>query len=387
MSPDGEAEPPPAAAAAADDGGGGGGGAAEPRSTPPRPDRDPAGSPEEKAPEDLSPPSSDDDVDPDHGNGEGLADSAAAAAAADHLKRKIIRQVEYYFSDENLPTDNYMLGWIRKNKQGFVPIGIVASFRKMKKLTLDHSVVATALKESTFLVVSPDGKKVKRLHPLPSTEALDPKLRTVLVENLPEDHSVENLKRIFIEVGKVKSISVHDPSAVEESKKHGKSEKLHSTKLHALIEYETVEAAEKAVAALNNEGDWRNGMHVKILKRMGKQGQRKVIWRVTESEKNGSAHLFDQVGVEEDHKLSEHHDSVPDEEDGDHIPKEKNEDRSRNHGRPRRYNLRGVNGHGHGTTTSTHIVEPSKPPPGPRMPDGTRGFTMGRGRPLVPDLS
>lgn len=42
---------------------------------------------------------------------------------------------------------------------------------------------------------------------------------------------------------------------------------------------------------------------------------------------------------------------------------------------------------GHGTTTSTHIVEPSKPPPGPRMPDGTRGFTMGRGRPPVPDLS
>lgn len=49
----------------------------------------------------------------------------------------------------------------------------------------------------------------------------------------------------------------------------------------------------------------------------GKQGQRKVNWRVSESEKNGSAHLFDQVGVEEDHKLSEHHDSVPDEEVSD----------------------------------------------------------------------
>jgi La-related protein 7 len=26
----------------------------------------------------------------------------------------------------------------------------------------------------------------------------------------------------------------------------------------------------------------------------------------------------------------------------------------------------------------------SKPPPGPRMPDGTRGFTMGRGKPQNP---
>ncbi|KAF8030944.1 hypothetical protein BT93_D0206 [Corymbia citriodora subsp. variegata] len=376
MPPEGEAEPPAVAAV-------GDGEAADLLLPPPRPDCAAVGSPEEKVPEDLS-PSSDDDVDPDHGNDEG---SAATGVLTDDLKRKIIRQVEYYFSDENLPTDKYMMNLIKKNKQGFVPIGIVASFRKMKKLTQDHSAVATALKESTFLVVSPDEKKVKRLHPLPNTEALDPKLRTVLVENLPEDHSVENLERIFFEVGKVKSISVHDPSAVEESKKHGKSEKLLSTKLHALIEYETVEAAEKAVAALNNEQDWRNGMHVKILKRMGKQGQRKVNWRVTESEKNVSTHIFDQVGVEENHKLSEHHDSVPDEEDGDHIPKEKNGDRSRNIGRPRRYNHRGMNGQGHGTTTSTHIIEPSKPPPGPRMPDGTKGFTMGRGRPPVPDLS
>lgn len=47
---------------------------------------------------------------------------------------------------------------------------------------------------------------------------------------------------------------------------------------------------------------------------------------------------------------------------------------------------------GHGSSPSTssslhhnyhhHHVEVSKPPPGPRMPDGTRGFTLGRGKPL-----
>lgn len=54
---------------------------------------------------------------------------------------------------------------------------------------------------------------------------------------------------------------------------------------------------------------------------------------------------------------------------------------------------------GHGTSPSSsssfhhnynynhhhpHPIEVSKRPPGPRMPDGTRGFTMGRGKPLAP---
>lgn len=31
----------------------------------------------------------------------------------------VLLQVEYYFSDENLPTDKHMLGLIKKNKEGF----------------------------------------------------------------------------------------------------------------------------------------------------------------------------------------------------------------------------------------------------------------------------
>lgn len=45
-----------------------------------------------------------------------------------------------------------------------------------------------------------------------------------------------------------------------------------------------------------------------------------------------------------------------------------------------------------GTPPSTHLNHPErdqsvvaiKQPPGPRMPDGTRGFTMGRGKPVAP---
>lgn len=104
-----------------------------------------------------------------------------------------------------------------------VPITIIASFRKMKKLTRDLSFIVAALKESSFLVcsligcsllwwyhgnwnyymvarvsleswkgvkvgsipqydfnnlqvVSSDGKKVKRHHPFPIAELKDPKV-------------------------------------------------------------------------------------------------------------------------------------------------------------------------------------------------------------------
>lgn len=31
----------------------------------------------------------------------------------------VVLQVEYYFSDENLPSDKHMLSLIKKNKEGF----------------------------------------------------------------------------------------------------------------------------------------------------------------------------------------------------------------------------------------------------------------------------
>ncbi|XP_048323577.1 la-related protein 6A [Ziziphus jujuba] len=352
---------------------------ASPSSSPPHePDFSPVGSPDETV-SDLPPLPSEDDHDHDHDHGPDQ--SAGTGGLTDDLKHKIIKQVEYYFSDENLPTDKYMMSLIKKNKEGFVPISVIASFRKMKKLMRDHLLIAAALRESSLLVVSSDGKKVKRLHPLPHTDIRDPKLCTVLVENLPEDHSVENIKKIFGEAGNIKNVSIRDPHAPEESSKSNKAEKHVSSKLHALVEYETVEAAEKAVATLNNEQDWRNGMRVKLLKRMGKYGQRKQTWRASDSEKNHTTRLSDRMGYEENHNSVEHHDDTPDEEDADQLHKEKNGHRDRNRGRGGRQKHRGTNGHGHGTTWSSHAHEPSKPPPGPRMPDGTRGFTMGRGRP------
>jgi La-related protein 7 len=314
----------------------------------------------------------------------------------DELKQKIIRQVEYYFSDENLPGDKFLLTAMKKNKKGFVPISTIATFHKMKKLTRDLALIVSALKESSFLVVSSDGKKVKRLSPLP--EVRDPKIFTVLVENLPEDHSDENIREIFGKAGRIKSVSICDPNAIQEPEKGCKKEKYITPRLHAFVEYETVEAAEKAAATLNNEQDWRNGLRVKLLEQAGKFVQRRPARKDVDTEKDNAGRVHDQTGGEENKKANEHHRHHHSDSRADDDVGNKNGNKSRAQGRGRRQNPQGGNGHGTSPSSSSsfhhnynnnhhhHPVEVSKRPPGPRMPDGTRGFTMGRGKPLAPPL-
>jgi len=327
------------------------------------------------------------------------------AVLTDDLRDKIIKQVEYYFSDENLPSDKYLMKYASKDR-GYVPIGVIASCRKIKKLTKDVSWIVAALRESSLLVVSANGKKVKRIHPLPS-ENKDPMLSTVVVENLPDNHSEENLQQIFGEAGNIQKIIIRDPHAARDSKKLTTTEKLLSAKLHALVEYDTVEAAEKAVAILNNEHDWRYGLRVKLLKKKpkaeAKVDARRKVWQEVDEEKNNTDKATNSV-LDENHRPSDHCDDSHDEEE-DHLRKEKAEEHShkestveqsqkenhvnknQNKTRGRRQKYHGANGHGHGTPPTSHHIEPSKPLPGPKMPDGTRGFAMGRGRPLLPNPS
>ncbi|XP_042479386.1 la-related protein 6A [Macadamia integrifolia] len=302
----------------------------------------------------------------------------------DDLKDKIIKQVEYYFSDENLSTDKFLMSHVKKDKEGFVPVGLIASFRKMKKLVRDNSLIVDALQESTQLVVSSDGKKVKKIHPLPVAEVQDAKSRTVLVENMPDNFSIESMKIIFGAAGNIKNISIQDPHAAEESTKISKAKNLISGKIHAFVEYETAEAAERAVATLNDENNWRTGMRVKLLiKIMGKFGLSKKGCKGTTSEKNRNAPMSEAVGDDEPLKSTDHHDETPEQEEEGNLRSERTGRRSQNRGRSKGQKQHNHNSQGHGTLHRHPGVEGSKPPPGPKMPDGTRGFTMGRGRPPV----
>ncbi|KAK8935502.1 hypothetical protein KSP39_PZI013689 [Platanthera zijinensis] len=59
---------------------------------------------------------------------------------------------------------------------------------------------------STKLVLSDDGKKVRRLQPFTEADVDELQSRIVVAENLPEDHCYQNLMKIFVVVGSIKTI-------------------------------------------------------------------------------------------------------------------------------------------------------------------------------------
>ncbi|XP_052484379.1 la-related protein 6C-like [Gossypium raimondii] len=96
---------------------------------------------------------------------------------------------------------------ISQDPEGYVPISFISSTKKIKSLISNNQLLAKVLRSSSKLVVSDDGKKVKLLVVL----GLLVSSHTVVVENLLEDYSHQNLNKIFKVVGSVKNIQICHP--------------------------------------------------------------------------------------------------------------------------------------------------------------------------------
>ncbi|OQR69280.1 la-related protein 1-like [Tropilaelaps mercedesae] len=79
------------------------------------------------------------------------------------LKEYIRKQVEYYFSEENLQRDFFL----RRNmdREGFLPVTLVAGFHRIQALTQDISLFIKAVKESTQLELRDNVKLRTRERP------------------------------------------------------------------------------------------------------------------------------------------------------------------------------------------------------------------------------
>ncbi|URE17345.1 hypothetical protein MUK42_10992 [Musa troglodytarum] len=184
-----------------------------------------------------------------------------AKVAAGHSKgsndviQKIVKQVEYQFSDTNLVANDFLMKIMNKDPQGFgeyrdddatdgrfgrqinpakplihtlsssllvpVPMSVVASWKKIKSLGANHHMLIKALRTSTKLALSEDGKKVRRKQLFTERDKEELQSRTVVVENLPEDYSRQNLGKLFSVVGSVKNIRIchpQEPSSARSSK-------------------------------------------------------------------------------------------------------------------------------------------------------------------------
>lgn len=120
--------------------------------------------------------------------------TSTATPPPDTLPALILKQVEFYFSDANLPNDKFLLAETRKNSDGWVPINTIASFARMKKLSQDLSVITEALQSKVDGMLEVDDTKtqVRRRTPIP--EDRDSMSRTVYLKHFPKEASLDDIQ-------------------------------------------------------------------------------------------------------------------------------------------------------------------------------------------------
>ncbi|XP_030075463.1 la-related protein 6 [Microcaecilia unicolor] len=178
--------------------------------------------------------------------------------------QKIVSQVEFYLSDDNLAKDAFLLKHIRKNKLGFVSIKLLTSFKKVKYLTRDWKVTLHALQFSEALEVNEEGTKVRRKTPVPESLLGVPPGKVLLAWNFVpqklknsvefQNNMIELVTKTFVPYGAIASIHILKPGKelpMNVKRRYLSRHPELLTESSALVEYETVESAQKAYEELS----------------------------------------------------------------------------------------------------------------------------------------
>jgi len=158
----------------------------------------------------------------------------------------IKQQLEYFFSEDNLPKDVFLLKQIEKDKtkEGFVSLKVIAGFPNMKKLTHDLGAIREAAEGSEHVILSSDGLSVKRKIPLVLPEDTTEK-RTLYVTRLPKDCDRESLMLVFSEFGTVVRLDL------PMDKKTGEHKGM------AFVEFQAEDELRKALEEFTNSSKYK----------------------------------------------------------------------------------------------------------------------------------
>lgn len=135
--------------------------------------------------------------------------------------QKLLTQVEFYFSDSNLPRDEFLSKEVRKRVDGMVSLQLVCSFSRMRILldisrgkvpTYIVTEVADILRTSEFLKVSDDGLRIGRAtklsKPKEVLEIVD--RRTIAASLFEHDTEMEDVVSFFSRYAKLNSVRLPD---------------------------------------------------------------------------------------------------------------------------------------------------------------------------------
>ncbi|KAF6258007.1 La domain-containing protein [Scenedesmus sp. NREL 46B-D3] len=131
------------------------------------------------------------------------------------IQAKVKKQIEFYFSDSNLPKDQFLKQQVEAHPEGYVDLSLIISFQRMRDVLKVGTVrpeevsdelvtaVAGALQGSQLMEVHASGFQVRRRTALPSAReaarAVDS--RSLYVRPFPMHTTLDQIVAFFQEAG------------------------------------------------------------------------------------------------------------------------------------------------------------------------------------------
>lgn len=188
-----------------------------------------------------------------------MAEVSSTSDTMSVLERKIIRQVEFYFGDVNLPKDKFLQEKI-KEEDGWITLECLTTFNRLKQLSTDLEEIKIALRKSKngILEISEEEYKIRRSKDRPIPDLDDPMVRkaqqmkTLYMKGFPLDYSFDEIQD-FLADNEASAVYIklrRDP--------HGKF------KGSIFVELANIDEAEKL---LSNKDLKCNDVTLKVLRR------------------------------------------------------------------------------------------------------------------------
>jgi lupus La protein len=126
------------------------------------------------------------------------------------LNAKILKQLEYYFSDVNLQRDKFLQDEMKKD-HGWIPLDVLLTFNRLKQLTTDKAAIVAAVKDSELVDVSEDSEKVRRNPAVPIPENSlefwqEVKTRTVYIKGFPPETTLDDIMEFLKPHGEIVNV-------------------------------------------------------------------------------------------------------------------------------------------------------------------------------------